>query len=209
LKEKSNNAEAVVASAVNRVLGVTTQSTVPGDPHEEMIMNALRTMLNQIPGANIKPSQSAPSNQERPQMQQHQSQQRSAQSQTNSAQGNMAQHAVKLTGQEKTGPTVMRPSFTGQGQSRPSGPSVSRPPMMTPGMKRTNSGSPANAPPRPSATSSASPAPASSGGNGTSTPRLTVHENGQIAGQKRSLDDTDDMREFKRLSTSGPRQLRT
>jgi len=76
---------------------------------------------------------------------------------------------------------------------------------------RTNSGGSAHAPSRPSA-SSASPAPASAaaqGPNGASTPKQSPKEPVQLAGQKRPLDDADDMREFKKLSTSGPPQLKT
>lgn len=48
LKGQSNNAEAVVASAVNRVLGNTNQSTVPGDPHEEKIIATLRNIIAKV-----------------------------------------------------------------------------------------------------------------------------------------------------------------
>lgn len=199
LRGKSNNAEAVVASAVNRVLGIATQSTVPGDPHEEKIMDALRSMIGKIPGASIpRASQGVQVSQaggtpnqpqQRAALQQTQNQpmppgsryqigpgphngpspsQPSSLPQT--AAPHLAVAAPKTPTPVVSAPTVMRPTFSGQAQARPGmGP---RPPMMTPGMTRTNSGSPANAPPpRQSSVSSVSatvPPPT----NGMSTPKL-------------------------------------
>jgi hypothetical protein len=208
LKEKTNNAEAIVNSAVNRTLGITDQSAVPGNTHEEMLITILRNSLSQIPESNIKPNppqtgsaKSQPSDQRSAQ---------TPQANHNEPQGNTTQQSVKSTGPEKSGPTVMRPSFTGQSQNRPNSTSVPRPPMMTPGIRRVNSGSPANAPPRSSAPpSSASPAPTPSTINGASTPVAAITDNGQLAGHKRPHDDADDMREFKRLSTSGLPQVKT
>ncbi|RDW60892.1 hypothetical protein BP6252_12275 [Coleophoma cylindrospora] len=200
LKETSDNAEAVVDSAVDRVLGVTSQSTVPGNPHEGPIMVALSNMLSQLPGTGIKPMQL-------PELSVQAQQQQNASQAENGSTHAPPQSSPRSTGAEKNGPVVARPSFAGQGQNRPS---VPRPPMMTPGMKRTESASPA--PPRPSTASSASPAPQSTvNGASTSVPNATAAptETTQIAGQKRPLDDADDMREFKRLSTSGPPQVKT
>ncbi|KIN06693.1 hypothetical protein OIDMADRAFT_142221 [Oidiodendron maius Zn] len=202
LKEKTSNAEAIVNSAVNRTLGITTESTVPGNTHEDMLISILRNSLSQIPDSNVKPNppQSGPSDLQP-------SEQRPAQaSQANQSepQGN-----AKAAGPDKPGPTVMRPSFTGQSQNRPNTTSVSRPPMMTPGIKRNTSGSPANAPARISVPSSASPAPPPSTVNGASTPTVAITEAGQVAGQKRPHEDGDDIRDLKRLSTSGPPQVKT
>lgn len=202
LKEKTSNAEAIVNSAVNRTLGITTESTVPGNTHEDMLISILRNSLSQIPDSNVKPNPS-PSGSSHSQP----NDQRPAQpSQANQSepQGN-----AKAAGPDKPGPTVMRPSFTGQSQNRSNTASVSRPPMMTPGMKRNASGSPANAPARPSAPSSASPVPPPSTVNGASTPTATIAEPGPVAGQKRPHEDGDDVRELKRLSTSGPPQVKT
>jgi hypothetical protein len=193
LKATTSNAEEIVGSAVNRVMGVTSQSTVPGNSHEEKIMAALKNMLGQVNALPEKENQRPPQNQPN----------------QNTTQNDAAPQPVKAPNPEKPAPTVMRPTFTGQGQNRPNGPSVPRPPMNTPGMNKNNSGSPANAPPRSSAPSSASPAPTPSSGSGDSTLKLPATENGQLAGQKRAHDDADDMREFKRLSTSGPPQLKT
>jgi Forkhead domain/FHA domain len=195
MKGTNANAEELVNSAVNRVLGFATESTVPGDPHEAVLMSTLQKVLSSIAGSDFT---SAPD-----QSNDH----RSPAPQSQTVQESVSQPPVKVTGEK---PTVMRPSFTGQSQSRPNGSSVPRPPMTTPGMVRTNSGGPANAPNRPSG-SSASPAPAAAQGspNGASTPKQSPKEPAQLAGQKRPLDDADDMREFKKLSTSGPPQLKT
>ena len=192
LKGDTTNVEAIVDSAINRVLGRTGQSGVPGDPQEAKIMLAVENMVNLINGKPGNENQPPPQNQPN----------------QNATKPSAAPESGKGPNSEKPARTVMRPTFTGQSQNRQN---VPRPPMNTPGMKRTNSGSPANAPPRPSAPSSASPAPAPapSSGNGANTAKLLVTENGQLAGQKRAHDEADDMREFKRLSTSGPPQLKT
>jgi hypothetical protein len=199
MKAKTANAEEVVNSAVNRVLGFATESTVPGDPHEDVLMNTLASMLSKIAGSNF----SATPNQQND----HRSPPPQTQANHNGPQAGASQPPVKPTVEK---PTVMRPSFTGQGQSRPNGGSIPRPPMMTPGMNRTNSSVSANASTRPTA-SSASPAPAAAQGslNGANTPTLPPNEPIQLAGQKRPLDGPDDMREFKKLSASGPPQLKT
>jgi hypothetical protein len=201
LKEKTSNAEAIVNSAVNRTLGITTESTVPGNTHEDMLISILRNSLSQIPGSNVKPNSPPPGSSN--------SQPNERSTQPSQANQSEPQGNAKAAGPDKPGPTVMRPSFTGQSQNRPSSTSVSRPPMMTPGMKRNASGSPANAPARLSAASSASPAPPPSTVNGASAPAAAVPEPGQVAGQKRPLEDGDDMRDMKRLSTSGPPPVKT
>ncbi|KAE9377897.1 hypothetical protein N431DRAFT_435060 [Stipitochalara longipes BDJ] len=187
------NAQAILDSAVNRVLGLATASTVGGDPHEVLLMSTLRGILSSIAGSDFPRTAGPLSDHRSPQ----------SPSEVNES---ASQPPAKATSER---PTVARPSFTGQSQSRPNGPFVPRPPMTTPGMARTNSGGPANAPSRPNA-SSASPAPAAAQGpNGASTPKQSPKEPTQLAGQKRPLDDADDMREFKKLSTSGPPQLKT
>jgi Forkhead domain len=202
MKDKGTaNAEEVVNSAVNRVLGFATQSTVPGDPHEDVLMSTLASMLRTIAGSNFSamPSQQKDSRSPPPQTQSNHS----------GTQAAPSQPPAKTTGEK---PTVMRPSFTGQGQNRPNGTSVPRPPMMTPGMKRTNSSGVANASSRPAAPSAShapAPAPGQGSPNGASTPNQSPKEPVQLAGQKRPLDDADDMRDFKKLSTSGPPQLKT
>jgi hypothetical protein len=171
LKGKTSNAEAIVASAVNRVKGVTTQSAVPGDPHEETILNALRDMVAKITG---KPPPALPQNPARAPQQQAVSVQKSLQPQSSqqaagvpmstAGSGNAAAPATSNTHTPRpAGPMIMRPNFGGQSQNRTVGPAVPRPPMMTPGLNRANSASSASAasPRRPSVpTVSASPVPA-------------------------------------------------
>ena len=199
MKATNAKAEELVDSAVNRVLGFATESTCPGDPHEDVLMSTLRSILSKVAGSNFSSTPDQPNGRRSPLPQ--------SQAKQNTMQANPSQPPVRPTGEK---PTVMRPSFTGQGQSRPNGTSVPRPPMTAPGMAHTNSGGPANALSRSSAPS-ASPAPATAQGspNGASTPKQSPKEPTQLAGQKRPLDDADDMREFKKLSTSGPPQLKT
>jgi hypothetical protein len=171
MKEKHPKGEEILNSAVNQVLGYTHQSSIPGNTFEEGIMNALRGMLEKIPGFKIAPTNAPPAaaSQTNGQPQPATNQGETQASNTTTPQ------PPKSTGSDKPTPTVMRPTFTGQGQSRPS---IPRPQMGTPGMKRTNSGSPAQ----------------------------QGSESGQLAGQKRPLEDADDNREVKRLNGSSTPQ---
>ena len=211
LKGKSNNAEAVVTSAINRVLGITSQSTVPGDPNEEKIMVATRAMLSKLPGANFPIPQ--PPQQPLP----YQQEPSHTPSQTppipSNENANPSQPALPSNTSKPSVPSIARPSFGAPGQTRPNGASTSvpRPPMMTPGMVRTSSGSPANTQIRlgGATTSSASPAPATASGAATTNHNVmqkpSMNDNG-----KRPLEDTEDVaeRDFKRLSTAGPPPLK-
>ncbi|RKF64423.1 putative forkhead domain-containing protein [Erysiphe neolycopersici] len=47
---KSKQSQMIVSSAVNRVLGISSQSEFSGNPQEEMIVDTLRTLLSKIPG---------------------------------------------------------------------------------------------------------------------------------------------------------------
>lgn len=204
LKGKSNNPEAVVTSAINRVLGITAQSTVPGDPHEEKIMEAARDIVSK---ANIP---SVPLLQP-PQIQQQQTAQTHSEtppiSNENIAPGQAIANSTNTA--KLSTPSIARPSFSGSGH-RPNG-AVPRPPMMTPGMTRTNSGSPANPQVRPggavpsSASPAATPAPGADTVNHNTVQKPSMNDSG-----KRPLEDTDDVadREFKRLSTAGPPPLK-
>ena len=211
LKGKSNNAEAVVTSAINRVLGITSQSTVPGDPNEEKIMAATRAMLSKLPGASFpipQPPQSTPSHQQEPS---HTPSQIPPIPSNENTSPN--QPAAPSNTSKPSVPSIARPSFGAPGQSRTNGASssVPRPPMMTPGMTRTSSGSPANAQTRPggATTSSASPAstpaPSAATANHSGMQKPSMNDNG-----KRPLEDTDDVagHDFKRLSTTGPPPLK-
>lgn len=169
--KEQDKGEEILNSAVSQVLGYSKQSSVPGNKWEQSIMGALRGMLEKIPEFNIK-SNLAPAlqanGQQQPQLATNQGE----------PQGNAAtQQPPKSTGSDKPTPTVMRPTFTGQGQSRPS---IPRPQLGTPNMKRTNSGSPAGA--------------------------QQAGESTQVAGQKRALEDTDEVREAKRLNGSSTSQ---
>jgi hypothetical protein len=181
MKDKDPKGEEILNSAVNQVLGYTHQSSLPGNIYEEGIIKALRSMLEKIPGSNIASSSIAPPNPNRgstPQTNgQLQPQQATNQTETQASATSTPQ-PTKTSLAEKPTPTVMRPTFTGQGQSRPN---VPRPPMGTPGMKRTNSGSPAQLP----------------------------LEAGTVAGQKRSLEDADDYKDVKRLIGTGMSPLKT
>jgi hypothetical protein len=201
LAGKSSNAEAVVASAINRVLGITTQSPVPGDPQEEKIMTALRGMLMKIPGANL---QNLPNEQLSPQQLSQQrsptvvsSQPAPIQSQTAATPSNAARPPLPAT-------LISRPSFTGQNQNRASiaPSSVPRLPMTTLN-QRTSSGSPANGPVRPGGVVFSPPIPG--GVNGANLQKPSLNDNG-----KRQLENSDDAseRNLKRLSAAGPPPLK-
>jgi hypothetical protein len=211
LKGKSNNAEAVVTSAINRVLGITSQSTVPGDPNEEKIMVATRAMLSKLPGVNFpipQPLQPTPPHQQEPSHTPSQIPPIPSNENTNPN-----QPAAPSNTSKPSVPSIARPSFGASGQSRTNGASssVPRPPMMTPGMARTSSGSPANGQTRaggattPSASPAPNPSPSAATANHIAMQKPSMNDNG-----KRPLEDTDDVaeRDFKRLSTAGPPPLK-
>lgn len=168
--KEQDKGEEILNSAVSQVLGYTKQSSVPGNKWEQSIMGALRGMLDKIPEFNIKSNPAlAPQTSGQQQSQQATNQ---GETQTNAT----SPQPAKSTGSDKPTPTVMRPTFAGQGQSRPS---IPRPQMGTPSMRRTNSASSAGA---------------------------QQCESGQVAGQKRPLEDADEDREAKRLNGSGTPQ---
>jgi hypothetical protein len=186
-----NNADLLVDSAINRALGVTSESTVGNEHQEEQIVKAVLNLIASLPPPKpsswpvADPSSSSPQPQSQP----------DAQANHYGTQVNATQPPANSTSGDKPSPAVMRPSFTGQ--SRANGPAVPRPPMV---MKRANSGSPANPPARLSA-HPPSPAQTASPPNGASTPKHSPDENGQLAGQKRPLDDPHDPRDVKRVTS--------
>ncbi|CAG8974722.1 hypothetical protein HYALB_00010114 [Hymenoscyphus albidus] len=221
--------EAIVNSAVNRVLGYSDKTSNPGEGREDLIMKAFKRMLvDNLPKVTDATKVTGPS---RDQNNRYASPQPLANQR--GTQSNTTQHPPKTTGR----PAIMRPSFS-NGINRP-GPPIPRPPMRPVGTMRTSSGSPAasaiSAVGR-TGPSSASPAPSTpqistTNGANTQPPEqmhhsvqrpLPVHETtaslpdgpqtneaqaGQIIGQKRKQPDTvnmDDMPELKKLSTSGP-----
>jgi len=216
--------EAVLESAANQVLCYTDKSVLPEvlQGRESAMKDGMISMLLKVAGTNITelcpssatmvqkndPGTSAP-------------QVTSSNTNQNGTQGSAPppppRQPTTSTGSERSAPSVSRPQFTGLGHSHaPSRPNIPipRPPMMGPGngMKRTSSGSPAPW----NTTQSGSPGPNKTVANGASAPTLSANENGangQIAGQKRAHDEAtspaDDMREFKRLSTSGLPQVKT
>jgi hypothetical protein len=142
LKDKTDNAEAVLASAVNRVLGYIAQSAVPGDLYEPQIMEALKSVLSKVP--EYKPAQTTSFSQT-----QHNgtSQTHNSQANQEGLQKNASQQPAKPAGPHQSpSPAVMRPSFGGA-VNRPNGAAISRPSIPTPGMSpgsaRINSASPA------------------------------------------------------------------
>lgn len=217
-----SNIEDIIDSASSQVLGRHTRSALPeaDQKYELQIKEALINMLRKIPETNISEllSTKALGNQNNqggpaPQVPATDANQNRTQA---SAPPPPQQPAI-TTGSEMLAPSIVRPQFNGHSHSHPpqnrANISISRPPMMGPNnaTKRTNSGSPAPW----GNTGSGSPAHPVS--NGASAPVLAANENvGSLpaAGQKRTHDeatpsDADDMREFKRLSTSGPPQVKT
>jgi hypothetical protein len=213
--------EAIVDSASNQVLGYKDHSVLPeaDQKYESQIKEALISMLKKITGANV--SELLSSNASVQQNNQGAATPPVAIPDTNQngTQGSAPpppQQPTISTGTEKSAPSIMRPQFNGHShthppQNRPNIP-IPRPPMIssTNNMKRTNSGSPA---PWGNAQSGSPVRPVANGANATT---LSTNENAgsaQIAGQKRAHDeaasDAEDMREFKRLSTSGLPQVKT
>jgi hypothetical protein len=188
----STNADLLVDSAINRALGVTSESAVGNEHQEEQIVKAVSNLIASLqtpPKPSSRPATDPSSSSPQPQNQP------GAQANHYGTQVNATQLPANSTSGDKPSLAVMRPSFTGQ--SRANGPAVPRPPMV---MKRTNSGSPANPPVRSSA-HPPSPAPTASPPNGASTPKHSPDENGQLAGQKRPLDDSHDPRDAKRVTS--------
>ncbi len=187
MKAKTSKADAIVASAINRATGLSTQSNISSSlaehKMEDQIITALRQLLAKFPSAQQQP-QYPPQGGPPPPMPQHmqppphqgqapypppqpQHMQQPVQqplqqnvppqgyqqpSQPPPQQSNEAPRqplaiispqtaAPQKTQAEAPKPSVQRPSFSGQSQNRPAGPSVPRPPMVTPGMSRTASGS--------------------------------------------------------------------
>jgi hypothetical protein len=222
---KSDKPHAIWDSVKNRVLGITTESTVNNDDHEKTLMGSITKQLSAIRGVNNNPPNPASSQQNNPQPPE-------SQLPTNQAgtQGTAPAQPVNSIGSERLSTQVMRPSFYGS--------LLSRPPMKLPGVQKTNSGNSGNTPPRHSVlpssasrTSASQPVPSS---NGASTPKLIpngtdqlvdqkrrsledaeeirepkrLKEDDKFSGLKRSLEDAEDNRDFKMHSTAGPPQLK-
>ncbi|KFZ05115.1 hypothetical protein V501_08659 [Pseudogymnoascus sp. VKM F-4519 (FW-2642)] len=192
MKPKNNKAEALVASSINRVMGVTSQSTatvVESDLKlEDQIMAALKSMLKRFPEFNNGTFQQPPAQLGTHTMQQSTQQTEAAPRQalaqlTPAPTGNAAHAASDVSVAKKAptpGPAVQRPTFIGQSHNRPNGPSVPRPPMMTPGMTRANSSSSAN--PSFRATTSASPAPPPAASTTSASGDLPPHQVQNVPG---------------------------
>ncbi|TQS38474.1 hypothetical protein Golomagni_01021 [Golovinomyces magnicellulatus] len=197
---KSKQSEIIVNSAVNRVLGIVSQNESSGNPQEEMIMTALKSLLSKIPGSKIEADRTYSV------LSQLNSQSSDA---TNLSQQSIVQNtqnSTKTPGCDETALAVTRPNFTVQGHSRLSTSAVTRPPMTTSGSKAVHSDNSSNTPRK--SIPSTSPALTSSSVNETSTIKPPSKEIEQLAGKKRTHDETEDVPEFKRLSTSGPLQLK-
>ncbi|POS83461.1 hypothetical protein EPUL_006696, partial [Erysiphe pulchra] len=106
---KSKQSQMIVSSAVNRVLGISSQSEFSGNPQEEMIVDTLRTLLSKIPGykseVDAKISSSCQTNTQISDV---------IHSPYQSAVQN-AQPSNKVTDNEKSIVAVARPTFTSQG----------------------------------------------------------------------------------------------
>jgi Forkhead domain len=232
LKGKSNNAEAVVTSAINRVLGIASQSNVPEDPNEEKIMVAFRSMLDKLipptqpPHPSVQQQSASPQSQHPPLS----GSESLTPIQTNPTSSNAAKSS---TANPQSAPSIARPSFSSQSHNRPNGAttSVPRPPMMTPGIARSSPASSAPAPSRSGGATltSAFPAPPApsiisnnsdksedynAGSDATVKAVQNPHVNNENHNPngKRPLEDVEDVngneREFKRLSTTGPPPLK-
>jgi len=214
---RNKDAESIVVSAANRLLGLSTASTVP-DHHkdeEDKVFGAMKDAVSKVTGSNVNPTNTAsfPPQQTDPRPPQPQPLANQNETQRN-ATPQPTNNSIPPNNTDKPA-SIMRPSFTGQGKARPNGPGMARPPMGTPGLNRTSSASPANAPPRQSAPPAASASPAATPmaattttTNGASTPTsisktLAVGSdigNGQLTGQKRGLEEDGDERDYKRLN---------
>lgn len=182
LAGKSDRAELVVKSAIDRVLGISNVTLVPGDPHEEKIMGALRNVLAKMTAHTPSSQFSA----------QHNSAVASSTSPTTLPQQSNGSTTPKPapsypasqpppTPQAAHGAPAPKPPTPISSISRPSlGPQrplmgVARPPMTTPSMSRTNSGSPApktySASPAPQATINATEAQSQPNVNVTAMPQ--------------------------------------
>lgn len=139
LKGKSNNPEAVVEAAANRLLGKGPQSS--GDPEqEEIIYTIMAKTLSSVPGVNFQlPANVSQSYQNPSQTQSYTS------TNHNPTQDGTAQNPVTLTGPQTSGATIMRPSSSVQPNGLPRPPSISRPPLAVPGGSEPDSASSANA----------------------------------------------------------------
>ncbi|KAI9730655.1 MAG: hypothetical protein M1818_008137 [Claussenomyces sp. TS43310] len=169
MKASTNDADAIVQSAINRVLGITNQTTVPGNPYEEMIMGGLRTTI-----ASVTNSNAAQSQQGRP-------------PHGNPAPPTAPPPPSQLGNQASM--TSSQSQYLGNSSAQTPAPSVPRPfqrPSMgaipRPGMgRRTSSSSAATSAPRLSAPPSNAPSPAV-----MSTPSPSPIVNGAIPDQSGS-----------------------
>jgi hypothetical protein len=153
---KTLDPERIVNSAINRVLGRATVTPVPGDS-EALITKAFKNMLvTNMSTLKYTPNRSYVADPPRDQERKHSSPQ--PLTNQNGTQTNAAQHTTATIAR----PIIMRPTFSRYGPNRTGAPSIPRPPMTTPGVRRTESGSPATTSVLPRVPSSASPVPSAS-----------------------------------------------
>ncbi|KAG9238145.1 hypothetical protein BJ875DRAFT_452056 [Amylocarpus encephaloides] len=143
--------ERIVNSAVDGVLDRNTDDTSVGT-QQALIMKSFKNML-EVNIRNLRFFGNRSSSMTEPPPDRNNG--HSPATNHNGTQAPAAQQPPKTTGR----PAIMRPSF---GAPRPGTSFIPRPPMVTPGMGRTNSGSPATAAVRTGGLSSASPAPSPS-----------------------------------------------
>jgi hypothetical protein len=134
---KALDPEKTVNSAINRVLGRATETSVPSE-NEALITNAFKQMLEtNMSTLEYASKRSFAASPPRDQVSTHSSPQPLANQ--NGTQPPAAQHSVTNASR----PTIMRPTFSRYGPGRSAVPTIPRPPMTTPGMKRADSGTPA------------------------------------------------------------------
>lgn len=151
-----NDAEALVDKAIKRVYdGTEEDRSLDSTEHEMKLINGVLNVLK-LPLVPRQPSANASNRTQ----QQHSAPQQPFQPSVsqNKPQVNTSQQPGKASGSDiPKQTTIMRPSFYGNNQNQPGGPSVPRPPLMTPALPRNNSVSAQNGPARPN-TASSSPA---------------------------------------------------
>jgi len=185
---KHDNPEEVVESAANRLLGKTTESTLPGDVKEESIFQAMKKALKSIP--NFRYTKFPEDAMDLEQQGQHPSNQIASQDTSTI-------HPPLSV--EPTVSDIARPSFAGQGRKGLN--TIVEPRLSSSGslMSRTNSGGPVIASPG-AGTLVDQPV------NGANISQAASMDNSQLAGQKRSYQDVDqsEEREAKRPMTNHP-----
>lgn len=154
---KAPNAEALVDKAISRVYeGTEEDRSLDSTEHEMKLINGVLNVLKMPPIPRSSPATPVHSQQQPSSVSQQPSQLSPPSVNQNNPQGNTSQQPPQPTGSDVPKQTIMRPSFYGNNTTQPNGPSVPRPPLVTPALPRTSSGSTQNVPARPNTASSSS-----------------------------------------------------